>query len=102
MQATSRRQRLANSAKRTCCRKPAVLGPHPEHVSSSAANNQRKSSTAVLKQLSKVITDFGSKKAQSTDPVSASAYGLEGPEALRENSHALSNSLIRSYQGLKP
>lgn len=56
----------------------------------------------MLKQLSKVITDFGSKKAQSTDPVSASAYGLEGPEALRENSHALKNSLIRSYQGLKP
>ena len=124
MQATSRRQRHADSAKRTCCRKPAVLDDHTKHLSSSAADNQRKSSTTVLKQLFKVIT-FGSKKAQRSDPnpsaslvretvqasrykptcdflvdVNASAYGLEGPGALREPSDAPSNCLLRSYQGL--
>ena len=125
MQATSRRQRHADSAKRTCCRKPAVLGDHHEHLSSSAGNNQRKSSTTVLKQLTKVITEFGSKKPLTSDPASivretaqtsrckpnvicdvlvdfnASANGLEGPEALREYSDAPSNSLLRSHQGLK-
>ena len=98
MQATSRRQRHADSAKRTCCRKPAVLG---ENLRSSAAHNQRKSSTTVVKQLSKVITSFGSKKAQSSDPVTASAHGMEGPDALREQFDAPSNSLLRSYQDLK-
>ncbi len=122
MQATSRRQRHADPAKRTCCRKPAVIG---ENVSSSAAHKQRKSSTTVLKQLSKVITNFGNKKAQfseNTSPasivretaqasrckptgdflvdVNASAYGLEGPEALREQPAAARYSLLQSNQGL--
>ncbi len=81
-----------------------------------------------MQQLSKVITGFGSKKPLSSDPdppasivretaqasrckptvncnflvdVDASAYGLEGPEALREHSDAPSISLLQSYQGLK-
>jgi len=82
----------------------------------------------VLQQLSKVITEFGSKKPLTSDPdppasivretaqtsrckptvicdvlveVNASAYASEGPEALREHSDAPSISLLRSYQGLK-
>jgi len=128
MQATSRRQRNANLVKRTCCRSAAVLGDHPEHLSSSAVNSQQKTSTTVLQQLSKVITGFGSKKPLSSDPdppasilretaqasrckptvnrnvlveVNASAYDLEGPEALREQSDAPSISLLRSCQGLR-
>lgn len=128
MQATSRRQRNANLVKRTCCRSAAVLDDHPEHLSSAAVNSQQKTSTTVLQQLSKVITGFGSKKPLSSDPdppasivretaqasrckptvnrnvlveVNASAYDLEGPEALREQSDAPSISLLRSCQGLR-
>ena len=128
MQATSRRSRDAGSAKRICCRKPAVLGDHPEQLSSSAACNQRTTSKKFLQQLSKVITEFGSKKPLRSDPdppasivretaqtsrckptviydvlveVNATAYASEGPEALREHSDAPSISLLRSYQGLK-
>lgn len=125
MQATSRRR--ADFAKRMCCRNPAVLGDHPEHSSSSAANNPQKTSTTVVQQLTRVITGFGSKKPLASpidSPASivretvqgfrckstvnrnvlaanATAHDLEVPEALLEHPDAPSISLPYSCQGLR-
>ncbi|KAL0047806.1 hypothetical protein WJX82_000463 [Trebouxia sp. C0006] len=67
MKATSRRR--AYFANRMCCRKPTVLGDQPEHLSSSAVNNQQKTSGIVLQHLARMLNGFGSKKPLTSERV---------------------------------
>ena len=65
MQATSRRR--ADFAKRMCCHDPTVLGDQPEHLSSSAVNNQQNTSRRIVQPLARIITGFGSKKPLASE-----------------------------------
>lgn len=71
MKATSRRR--AYFANRMCCRKPTVLGDQPEHLSSSAVNNQQKTSGIVLQHLARMLNGFGSKKPLTSEKDSPAA-----------------------------
>jgi len=71
MKANSRRR--AYFANRMCCRKPAVLGDQPEHLSSSAVNNQQKTSGIVLQHLARMLNGFGSKKPLTSEKDSPAA-----------------------------